>query len=172
MLRSRNIKTHVSSAGKWMLALVMLFSFLISQNGIEFKNHMCLASGHEHVDMNLLAGFESWNICLNEEDNCCKEHDHSEMFCEPDCSANHSYHKDDCLCSDEIQVIVSGIVSIKEKRNIYVEQPQVVVLFARASNYILNIVESNCEALRHNASCYLFAPTRLDRCTQLCTMNC
>lgn len=172
MLRLRNIKTRVTGASKWMLAFALLLSFLVSQNGIEFKKHMCFTSGHEHMDVNLFAGFESWNICLNEEDKCCEEHDHSDMCDQAECSAHHNHHKGGFLCSDDIQVIISGIVTIKEKRNIYVEQPQVVVLFARASNYNLNIVESNCEALRHNASCYLFAPTLKDRCIQLCTMNC
>lgn len=56
-----------------ILSMLLLVLMLPTITGVRFTSHVCSHSGHAHVDVDLLPGIASPEICLSD-DGCCSGH--------------------------------------------------------------------------------------------------
>lgn len=142
-----------------MLALGLICSIVVAQSGIEFKQHICAESGHEHVDLDLIAGISALNVCLDDEDDCCRDHNDAENEC------------GDC-CTDLDTVANADIISITKSNKNDIATPQCITLYSTITSDQISdaVVLSNHKIDKHFEINAAQTHTRL--CALLCTMLC
>lgn len=158
----RILSKTVSKACNLLLALSLLSSVLISQSGIEFKQHICNLSGHSHLDVDLIAGISALNICVDDDEpsDCCA-HSSSDNSC------------GDC-CHDVSSIEYVNIDIVKASPVQHLDAPRCLVL------YYCNIFSCNLlsSVLSDDVKNIFFfieknaAQTHSRLCALLCTMLC
>lgn len=152
-------RNYLTTASRILLVAVVVLSLFIAQCGIGFNKHTCIHSGHQHLDIDLLAGTEALMICLDEEDDCCSEHSESDHDCGEDCT------------DDEIVVHVDFDTDAHHQ-NIEIDAPQYVNLLAFSPS--LQTASAFTDEISYKFNTFIkdtVEPnTRL--CALLCTMLC
>ncbi|MDO4462304.1 MAG: hypothetical protein Q4C30_07410 [Bacteroidia bacterium] len=110
--RKNNTNMHlVASASKILLVALVALSVFIAQCGIEFNKHTCSSSGHQHIDIDLLAGADALMICLDDKDDCCCDHNESE-----------EEHSNNC-CTDDIIIVHADYDSFAQHYTVHLDKP-------------------------------------------------
>lgn len=151
-------RNYLTTASRVLLVAVVVLSLFIAQCGIGFNKHTCIHSGHQHLDIDLLAGTEALMICLDKEDDCCSGHSESE-----DCGEG---------CTDDEIVVHIDFDTDIQHQNIVIDAPQCIKLLTFSQP--LQTAAEDTDAKCYNYQTFIKDTeepnTRL--CALLCTMLC